>query len=93
MATTSTSSRSSRSVVRAQNATPAARQELADEYRETKETLAAVTQNLANERAVTATLRRIVAELDLELVQAREELQQSRDVTRLPAPRRRAGRG
>ncbi|MFE6755606.1 hypothetical protein ACFVDQ_18670 [Streptomyces sp. NPDC057684] len=57
-----------------------------------KEKLAVVTNDLANERAVTAILRRIVAELDLELQQAREDLEQSGHVTRLPAPRRRTSR-
>lgn len=78
--------------VRAQNATPSAMQELADKYSELKEKLAAVTDDLTKERSVTAALRRIVAELDLELRQAREELEQSGNVTRLPAPRRRASR-
>jgi chromosome segregation ATPase len=67
-------------------------QELSDKYSELKEKLAAVTDELAKERSVTATLRRIVAELDLELHQAREEIEQSGNVTRLPAPRRRASR-
>jgi chromosome segregation ATPase len=78
--------------VRAQNATPAALQELATKYGEVKEKLAAVTKALAKEQAVSAALRRIIAELDLELDQAREELRQSGNVTRLPAPRRRASR-
>ncbi|MEV7451772.1 hypothetical protein [Streptomyces nigra] len=77
---------------RAQNATPAAMQELADKYGELREKLAVVTEDLTKERAVTATLRRIVAELDLELRQAREELEQSGNVTRLPALRRRPSR-
>ncbi|WP_406423557.1 hypothetical protein OHA59_49835 [Streptomyces sp. NBC_01589] len=78
--------------LKAQNATPTAMQELADKYSEVKEKLAAVTENLTKEQAVSAALRRIVAELDLELMQAREELEQSGNVTRLPAPRRRAAR-
>ncbi len=57
--------------VKAQNATPAAMQELADKYGEVKERLAAVTKKLASEQAVSAALRRIVAELDLELMRAR----------------------
>ncbi|KOG83715.1 MULTISPECIES: hypothetical protein [Streptomyces] len=61
--------------VKAQNATPAAMQELADKYGEVKERLAAVSKKLANEQAVSAALRRIVAELDLELMQAREKLE------------------
>jgi hypothetical protein len=78
--------------VKAQNATPAAMQELADKYSEVKEKLAVVTEDLTKEQAVSAALRRIVAELDLELMQAREELERSGNVTRLPAPRRRASR-
>ncbi|MFJ9767299.1 hypothetical protein ACIRUY_26100 [Streptomyces erythrochromogenes] len=78
--------------VKAQNATPAAMQELADKYGEVKERLAAVTKNLASEQAVSAALRRIVVELDLELMRTREELEQSGNVTRIPAPRRRMGR-
>lgn len=78
--------------VRAQNATLSAMQELADKYGGVKEKLAGVTKELAKERAVTSALRRIVAELDLELWQAREELEQSENVTRLPAGRRRASR-
>ncbi|MFF7603287.1 hypothetical protein [Streptomyces mirabilis] len=78
--------------LKAQNATPTAMQELADKHSEVKEKLAAVTENLTKEQAVSAALRRIVAELDLELMQAREELEQSGNVTRLPAPRRRAAR-
>ncbi|GAA3083329.1 hypothetical protein GCM10020000_81840 [Streptomyces olivoverticillatus] len=74
--------------VRAQNATPSAIKELVDKCTELKEKLAVVTNDLTEERAVTATLRRIVAELDLELQQAREEIEQSGNVTRLPAPRR-----
>lgn len=67
-------------------------QELAEKYGEMKEKLAAVTEELARERAVTSALRRIVVELDLELRQAREELEQSGNAPRLPGPRRRASR-
>ncbi|MET9588700.1 hypothetical protein ABZY10_37585 [Streptomyces sp. NPDC006539] len=67
-------------------------QELADKYAEAKGKLAAVTEELAKEQVITSPLRRIVAELDLELRQAREELEQSENVTRLPATRRRASR-
>ncbi|MFF2781019.1 hypothetical protein ACFVU3_39770 [Streptomyces sp. NPDC058052] len=78
--------------VKAQNATPAAMQQLADRYSEVKEKLAAVTEQLAKERAVSAALRQIVAELDLELTHAFEELGQSDNITRLPVPRRRVRR-
>jgi hypothetical protein len=67
-------------------------QELADECTELKEKLTVVTNDLTKERAVTATFRRIVAELDLELQQGREEIGQFGNVTRFPAPRRRASR-
>ncbi|MFG3527424.1 hypothetical protein ACGF8B_11805 [Streptomyces sp. NPDC047917] len=61
--------------VKAQNATPAAMQELADKFSEVTEKLAAVKEKLVTEQAVNAAMRRIVAELDLELMQAQEELQ------------------
>ncbi|WP_121713742.1 hypothetical protein [Streptomyces sp. E5N91] len=77
---------------KAQHCTPAAMQELADQKAELNKKLADATEALAKERAVTAALRRIIAELDLELDQAREELGQSGNVTRLPAPRRRPAR-
>ncbi|MFI8442116.1 hypothetical protein EF913_27465 [Streptomyces sp. WAC04189] len=78
--------------VKAQSVTPAAMQELADKYAEMMEKMAAVTEELAKERAAGATLRRIIAELSLELDQAREQLGQSGNVARLPAPRRRKSR-
>ncbi len=77
---------------KAQRCTPAAMQELADQKAELNKKLADATEALAKERAVTAALRRIIAEIDLELDQAREELGQSGNVTRLPAPRRRPAR-
>jgi hypothetical protein len=77
---------------RAQHCTPIAMQKLANEKAELKEKLADATEALAKERAVTAALRRIIAELDLELDQAREELGHSGNVTSLPAPRRRPAR-
>ncbi|MFE9967371.1 hypothetical protein [Streptomyces sp. NPDC005525] len=46
--------------VKAQNATPAAMQELADKYAEAKGKFAAVTEELAKERVITSALRRIV---------------------------------
>ncbi|MFJ8504926.1 hypothetical protein [Streptomyces avermitilis] len=75
--------------VRAQNTTPSVMPELADKCTELTENLAVVTNDLAEERAVTATLRRIIAELDLGFSRPGE---QSGNVTRLPAPRRRASR-
>ncbi|MEV6423634.1 hypothetical protein AB0M67_28645, partial [Streptomyces sp. NPDC051662] len=67
-------------------------QELADKYSKVKEELAAVTEKLTQEQAVSTALRKIVAELDLELMQAQEKLEQSGNVTRLPSPRRRVTR-
>ncbi|MFJ4871546.1 hypothetical protein [Streptomyces sp. NPDC088757] len=78
--------------VKAQRCTPSAMQELADEVAALKKRLAAVTEELAKERTLTAALRRITAELDLELHQAREELELSGNVARLPTPRRQASR-
>ncbi|EFL20836.1 conserved hypothetical protein [Streptomyces himastatinicus ATCC 53653] len=77
---------------KAQQCTPAAVQELADRNAELKKKLADATDALAREHAVTTALRRIIAELELELDRAREELGQSGNVTRLPAPRRRSAR-
>jgi hypothetical protein len=77
---------------KAQNATPAAMQDLADKYGELKEKLATVTENLTKERAVSAALRRIVVELDLELMHVRQGREQAGNVNRLPAPRRGAAR-
>jgi hypothetical protein len=76
---------------KAQNSTPAALQQLAQENAELKEKLAATTAGLARERATSAALRRIMAELDLELQQAKEELATTGSVTRLPPHRRSRG--
>lgn len=78
--------------VKARKATPAAMQQQAHRHSELKRKLAAVTEKLTKEQAVSATLRQIVAELDLELMQAREELEQFGKVMRLPASRRGAAR-
>ncbi|MET7642466.1 hypothetical protein ABZS83_02215 [Streptomyces sp. NPDC005426] len=67
-------------------------QELADRYAEVMEKMAATTEELAKERAAGVTFRRIIAELSLELDQAREQLGQSGNVARLPAPRRQKSR-
>jgi secreted protein with Ig-like and vWFA domain len=72
---------------RAQQHTPALAQSLADENAGLKERLAEATSALARERELTAALRRLVAELDLELHEARDGLGPSR-VTALPARRR-----
>lgn len=70
---------------KAQNTTPLAMQQLADDHATTKKELASTKEELANERATNSVLRRIVAELSLELEHAREELAGHRNVTRLPS--------
>lgn len=71
--------------VKAQNSTPAAMQQLADDYTAAKEELAKLKEELSNEQATSAVLRRVVAELSLELEEARDELNQAHTITRLPA--------
>jgi hypothetical protein len=73
--------------VKAQQSTPLAVQDLAAERDTLATELASLKQELAHERAATAVLRRIAAELALELDQARNELADSSNVTRLPAGR------
>jgi hypothetical protein len=70
--------------VKAQHSTPAAMQALTNERNRLLVRLAAITTELGDERAITATLRRLAAELSLELQQAREELAATTNVTRLP---------
>jgi hypothetical protein len=70
--------------VKAQNSTPAAMQKMADSYDTATRDLAAAKDELAKERATTAALRRVIAELTLELEQAHEELREATKVTRLP---------
>ncbi|MFI8201587.1 hypothetical protein [Streptomyces sp. NPDC085937] len=77
---------------KAQHGTPAAMQELANQKAELKRKLVRRDGSLGQGARVTAALRRIVAELDLELDQAREELGLSGNVTRLPTPWRRPAR-
>jgi hypothetical protein len=61
-----------------------AAQQLADETTRLGEQLAKVKTELADERAAGSVLRRMVAELSLELDQARRELTAASAVTRLP---------
>ena len=82
-----------RARVKAQDSTPAAMRELAGENTKLKEKLTGARAELAEERAAGAALRRVVAELSLELQQAREELASSGSVTRLPARGGRAQAG
>ncbi|MEW1815858.1 hypothetical protein [Streptomyces diastaticus] len=74
--------------VKAQHCTPAAMRELAEKNAQLKVRLADATQALAHEQKTNAALRRIIAELDLELHQAQDGLGHEGSVTRLPAPRR-----
>lgn len=76
---------------RAQQHTPALAQSLADENTQLKQKLTDATSALAKERETTAVLRRLVAELDLELHAAREGHGPAR-VTSLPARRRQTSR-
>lgn len=78
--------------VRTQNSTPSAIQKVIDENVELKGRLTELKVELGKEREVSAALRRIVCELDLELTQAREELNDAGTVVRLPDPRRRPSR-
>ncbi len=69
--------------VKAQHATPAAMQQLAEQHAELQRQLIAVRAELAAEQQAGAALRRMVAELSLELHQAREELTAHANVTPL----------
>ena len=70
--------------VKAQNSTPDAMRELAERNAELTEKLARAKAELAEEQAAGTALRLVVAELSLELQQAREELAVSGNVKRLP---------
>jgi hypothetical protein len=73
---------------RARDHTPELAQRLAEQNRELKEKLASVTEELARERGTTAALRRLLAEVDLELHQARGLADLPTTITRLPPTRR-----
>ena len=70
--------------VKAQQFTPLAALDLAAERDKLASALAGVRQELARERAASAVLRRIAAELAIELDQARNEMTVCSKVTRLP---------
>jgi hypothetical protein len=76
-----------RARLRAQDSTPAAFQHLASQNAELTEALADARKRLAAEQATTTVLRKALAELSLELQEAREELTALGNVTRLPAGR------
>jgi len=69
---------------KARNFTPVVAQQLADETARLGEQLAKVKAELVDERAAGSVLRRLVAELSLELDQARHELTAASAVARLP---------
>lgn len=69
--------------VKAQQYTPLAARELAAERDKLASELVGVRRELARERAATAALRRIAAELAIELDQARSEITAVGQVTRL----------
>lgn len=72
---------------RAQDSTPAAFQHLADQNAELTKALTDTRKRLAAEQSASAVLRKALAELSLELQEAREELAELGNVTRLPAGR------
>ncbi|WP_055469079.1 hypothetical protein [Streptomyces ardesiacus] len=69
---------------KAQDSTPTAMQELADENRKLKAEADDLRDELRQERARTKTMRMIIAELSLELEQAKAELEGASGVARLP---------
>ncbi|MFD0404373.1 hypothetical protein [Kitasatospora sp. NPDC127116] len=69
---------------KAQDSTPTAMQELADANRALKAEAAELRTDLAEERSRSKVMRRIIAELSLELEQAKAELGAAAGVARLP---------
>ncbi|MFF3071401.1 hypothetical protein ACFVSN_05985 [Kitasatospora sp. NPDC057904] len=76
---------------KAQDSTPTAMQELADANRTLKAETAELRTELAEERSRTKVMRRIIAELSLELEQAKAELGAAAGVTQLPVRTRSVG--
>jgi hypothetical protein len=72
---------------KAQDSTPIAMQELADENRRLKTEIDELRGELRQEQGKGKTMRVIIAELSLELEQAKVELEGVSGVTRLPDPR------
>jgi hypothetical protein len=72
---------------KAQHSTPTAMRELADKLAIAETELAKVKRDLAEERQAAALLRKALAELSLELEQARSESAETARVTRLPSAR------
>ncbi|MDT0616484.1 hypothetical protein [Streptomyces lancefieldiae] len=69
---------------KAQDSTPTAMQELADENRTLKAEADDLRDELRQERARTKTMRMIIAELSLELEQVKAELEGASGIARLP---------
>jgi lipid II:glycine glycyltransferase (peptidoglycan interpeptide bridge formation enzyme) len=72
--------------VKAQGSTPIAMQELADENRQLKTDIDELRGELRQEQGRGKTMRMIIAELSLELEQAKAELEGVSGVARLPDP-------
>lgn len=72
---------------KAQRTTPSAMQDLADRYAKAQEDLAIATQALAEERQRNSVLRLAIAELSIELEQARQEIAGTSTINRLPVGR------
>ncbi|MEU2248523.1 hypothetical protein [Streptomyces sp. NPDC019224] len=73
--------------VKAQNAVPAAVEQVAEQNRALKEEVASLKADLAAERQRNKVLAKVAVELSLELEQVREELAGDSKVARLPMPR------
>jgi len=69
---------------KAQDSSPTAMQELADENRTLKAEVDDLRDELRQEQARTKTMRMIIAELSLELEQAKAELEGASGIARLP---------
>jgi hypothetical protein len=73
-----------RARVKVQQCTPSAALDLAAEHDKLASELTGIRQELARERAASAVLRRIAAELAIELDPARSEMTVASKITRLP---------
>lgn len=76
-----------RARIKAQHTTPSAMQDLADRYAQVQEELTVATQALAEERQRNSVLRLAIAELSIELEQARQEIAGTSTINRLPVGR------
>jgi chromosome segregation ATPase len=76
--------------VKAQNSTPTAMQELTDKYETVRKERDKVKAELTAEQNTNGILRKIVAELSLEIDQAKEELSASQNITHMADHARRS---